>query len=775
MDILSECFSFLSEFKQFIIYKVIAENDKNIKQPVNYITGLTHSPFDSNIWTDSKTAIISAKLMGANYGVGFVLTEDDPFFLLDIDKCYDPIKKEWSQVSKHLLSKFRGAAVEISTSKQGLHIIGTCEQINHSCKNKEYGIELYTKNRFIALTGINVIGDCSKNCTNEIKELALSYFNPSQSTQDFWWSNEPVSQWKGHADDNELIEFALKSQSSKSIFGDGINFSDLWNANEEALSRAYASSTGDIFDRSSADAALALHLAFWTGKNAQRILELMWKSKLMRPKWDRKDYLPRTIRAACGRSNKVANYIKDTMKVANPNNTEKTQEGQVLSSYFLTLSSQKEYFKNCVYICDEDSIFIPGGHVLNQSRFNAMYGGKVMTLDTTNQKIAKSPWEAFLMTRGPKNPKVHGACFKPVLKPGEIIEEENELLVNTYWPLNIPYVPGDITPFLNHMKLLLQNKEDEIILLSYMAAIVQYLGVKFQWCPFIQGVEGNGKTFFSKCIEYAVGKRYTQSPRADQISSKFNDWQYRSLFVMVEDIYVPAYGEETLEILKPMITSTRGMIEPKGGKKVMRDICCNYILNSNHKDGIRKAKDGRRFSMFYTAQQSEDDLKRDKIDRVYVKNLYDWAESGGYANVAYFLKNFDIPDEYNPTLCARAPATSSTSSAISQGLGMIEQEINEMIEKGAYGFKGGWVSSISLDNLLVLLKVNKQIPPNKRRDLMKNIGYDIHPMLKDGRLPTLIPLEGGKPRLYIKEGSEHMKLRTSQEIAKTYMEDQRNT
>ena len=42
-------------------------------------------------------------------------------------------------------------------------------------------------------------------------------------------------------------------------------------------------------------------LAFWTGRDCERIRALMNKSALARDKWEREDYLPRTILGAVGR------------------------------------------------------------------------------------------------------------------------------------------------------------------------------------------------------------------------------------------------------------------------------------------------------------------------------------------------------------------------------------------------------------------------------------------------------------------------------------------
>jgi P4 family phage/plasmid primase-like protien len=96
----------------------------------------------------------------------------------------------------------------------------------------------------------------------------------------------------------------MHSQSSAAAFGTRASFADLWSAKPEALARAYPAE-GRPYDASSADAALAQHLAFWTGKDCERIQRLMKLSSLVREKWSRVDYLPRTILGAVGRQNEV--------------------------------------------------------------------------------------------------------------------------------------------------------------------------------------------------------------------------------------------------------------------------------------------------------------------------------------------------------------------------------------------------------------------------------------------------------------------------------------
>jgi hypothetical protein len=325
------------------------------------------------------------------------------------------------------------------------------------------------------------------------------------------------------------------------------------------------------------------------------------------------------------------------------------------------------------------------------------------------------------------------------------------------------------------MALVLPNEGDRRILLSYMAACVQYKGLKFQWAPLLQGAEGNGKTLFTRAVIHAVGRRYAHMPPAEEISEKFNSWLFNTIFIGIDDIKVAENKRELLEILKPMITSDWQSCRLMNTERTMRDVCCNFIFNSNHKDAIRKTRNDRRFCVFYTAQQSKADIARDGMDGDYFPTMYDWLlNQGGYEIVNDMLQTYEIDERYNPAgQCQTAPDTSSTGEVITASLGSAEQEILEAIDEGRVGFCGGWVSSIAVERLLHELRLARAIPPNKRREMLRDIGYDWHPALKEGRVNNPIAIdEGKKPRLFIKAGHISINLTQPGEVVRAYLKEQ---
>jgi hypothetical protein len=770
----------LGDYRQFILYIIQASTSrpgKTDKFPVDYRSGAVANAHDPAIWTDASTACATAAALGPGYGVGFVFTEQDPFFFVDIDHCAQA-DGTWSPVAQQLMGAFNGAAVEVSASGRGLHIFGRGTAAPHASRNDTYGLEFYTANRFVALTGANAIGDARTDHTAALAWLTASYFPPREQLHGSEWTTGPCEGWTGPTDDDELIRRAIASQSSRSVFGSAISFADLWDCNVTALAKHFPDPVR-AYDASRADASLAQRLAFWTGRDCERMQRIMERSGLRRDKWLRDDYLPRTISVAASQQRDVMTErtpqpMPESTPLAEP---EAPQQTATTGSTFLDFTQQRELFAGCVYVLDAHKVLIPGGRMLQPEQFKAHFSGRSFPLDIANQKVTRNAWEAFNDSQALQKPEAETACFRPDQKPGAVIYENGESSVNTYWPVKVPRAVGDVTPFTQHLARILPDERDRSIVLSFMAAIVQHKGIKFQWAILLQGAPGNGKTMLSRCVQQAVGFKYSHFPTAQNIASPFNAWLAGNIFIGVEDIYVPEAKEDVLQALLPMITNDYIEIQNKGVDQTTQFVCANFILNANRQGSIRKTVDDRRYAIFHTAQQTRADCIRDGMGGDYFPNLYAWlrgdgkyrGQPSGYSIVTELLHTYPIAAEFDPSSgCQVAPGTSSTDEAIAASLGRVEQEVLEAIEQGTPGFANGWVSSLQLDHLLERVRASNMIPHNRRRELLKSIGYDWHPGLPQGRVNNTVAPDNGRPRLFVKAGSPQSMLTGAAEIARAY-------
>jgi hypothetical protein len=784
--------------KIFILYRVEPRLDgKTDKIPTDPATGRNVTGQDPAQWMLPHEALLWAQQWNANkppgvmgYGVGISIYEGSQLFALDFDQCRAP-NGGWLPHVVNFEARFPGAYRETSVSANGRHIIGCYSGTipAHRTKNKTYKMEAYTRGRFIALGMLDAEGVVLTDCTKPLNAFLAEFF-PEVEDADHGneWTDKPCAEWKGPTDDSQLIARALKSYGLKALAGGGAPFVDLWRANGEILAKVFPSSTGQPWDGSSADMALSNHLAFWTGKDCARMLRLMWQSALVRDKWHREDYLPRTILDSCGSQGDVyqekepsPNAIPEAAPPVSPPIPPPPPElnltiqvvgpmpippppGPVIVELpegylppvgeYCGIQTLKQLFKGMCYVQENHAIQLPDGSSTSKERFDSMYGGPQYAMTADGQKPTKSAWDAYTLSEIHRFPRVEAQYFRPQDALGHIRTKEGRREINMYKPANVRRVAGDPALFLDLISRMLPNGNDAQILTYYMAACCQNLGTKFTWWPFVQGAKGNGKTTLGKVLEYCMSQKYTHWAKADQLGEKFNSVLVGKLLVVVDEMYSDD-ARQLQEILKQMVTADRIEVRPMYAEKTMKEVCFNGLLFSNHQNGVRIDLDERRYAPLFCAQQSKADRIKHGLTGDYFIRLRRWLwgdDSEGAAIVFDYLSTLEIPDELNPaTECIYAPTTTSTELAATASLGGVEQEIVEAIKQEHVGFRGGWVSSVAVDFLLARVGKDKAIPRNARRNIILGLGYEPHPSLPSGMLNTPEP-DGTRPYLYVAKG-----------------------
>lgn len=697
--------------------------------------------------------------------LGFVLSEADPFFCLDIDKCRDG--GNWSAASLALINALPTSVVEVSLSGEGLHAWGSCTDLPHACDNDTLGAEFYTKYRAMALTGdvaasTNTI---ETDCTLDVMSLVAQHFPREE--------REVKRNGEG-----AKVEDLEKARDAIKFIDPALNYNE-WLGNCMALHAAGVEADAELLAWEIAQEYTALSPKYIPG-----YLDHKWGSfhadggLTLGTLFHHAKAGGYKTREEIDAAAAFAAFRTDTPPPPPPGlgavepdivvEVEQRETGIRYPTDYLPI------FGAMVYIASLHSIWTPDGQILDQKRFDAHYSGYQYALDQEARKCVDSPWEAFFKCRIYKFKRVRQNCFRPDLATGAIVTREGRTAVNTYYPIPVASREGDVSVFLTHLAKLLPDERDRTILLSYMAAVVQFPGKKFQWAPLLQGWEGNGKTFLTHALEQAVGEIYTHYPQAQDLDNKFNAWMVGKLLIAVEDIHVPGHKANVIEVLKPMITGKRAPIQGKGSDQVTMSVCANFMFNSNHRNALGYAVKGRRYCVFFTAQQESTDLERDGMTGGYFKALYDWAESGGgFAAVTHYLKNYPIAAEFNPAgTCTVAPRTSTYAEVMEEAAGVVEQELIAATLEGRLGFVEPWISSQAVDKLLRETKLESRVPRNKRRALIESLGYVRHPHLHDGRTNNSVLPDGARTTLFVKTGHPVLELTGAAAIADRYSKTQ---
>lgn len=235
----------------------VCYNDK--KQPINPNTGHYAKPNDSSTWGSYEEALYMSDMK--DLGIGFVIGDTD-YIAVDIDDL-----KENEVIAREFIQSL-ASYTEYSPSGNGIHIwIKGKININ---RYRKKGVEVYDKSspRYLTVTG-NVVGEYKEinNTTDELMKLHKKYIDNDPKKDNI--INLPVKLID--LDEREIIE-KIKESKQKDLFNElyGGNWDKVYNSQSEA------------------DLALANILAFWTGKDYQKMDNIFRNSSLMREKWDEK-------------------------------------------------------------------------------------------------------------------------------------------------------------------------------------------------------------------------------------------------------------------------------------------------------------------------------------------------------------------------------------------------------------------------------------------------------------------------------------------------------
>ena len=226
---------------------------------------------DSSTWGTLEEAI--AAYQGGGYdGIGFQLAP--PFVGVDLDGCRDRETGFIDDGAQAIIDRLN-SYTEVSPSGRGIHIFVTGELPPGRRRTK--GVEVYDRDRYVTVTGWHVMGTplTAEPRSTELEALHVRLFGSHQSTVSLppakaVWPTTPHASASVPAE--ELIG-RIKASSN------GDRFERLWRGEWEDVTEYPSQSEAD-FD------LCRTFLAFWTGKDAERMDQLFRLSGLYRPKWD---------------------------------------------------------------------------------------------------------------------------------------------------------------------------------------------------------------------------------------------------------------------------------------------------------------------------------------------------------------------------------------------------------------------------------------------------------------------------------------------------------
>lgn len=224
------------------------------------------------------------------YVDGFGIAVTNGFSAIDIDHC---VSEDGclSDTAEEICTSMKSYA-EKSPSGSGIRIIFKSPNLvydkeKYYIKNPNNGIEIYTEgstNRFVTITGNTLYGYPIIENAEALQHILDKYMlRPVQPKR----AETEAAPTAVNIPAEDILSKAMRNYKFFSLFnGDMSSYNN---------------------DHSSADLALCNMLAFWTGKDPQKMDEFFRKSALYRDKWNRDDYRNETIAKAIASCNEVYN------------------------------------------------------------------------------------------------------------------------------------------------------------------------------------------------------------------------------------------------------------------------------------------------------------------------------------------------------------------------------------------------------------------------------------------------------------------------------------
>lgn len=281
---------------RWVLWKAVPKKKKNgteyrDKEPRKAVAPTRcASSTNSTTWAEfnvAREAYQRYRGDGMTDGIGFVLGED--WLGIDLDDVLDSDNKLLPAAAAIVATL--DSYTEVSPSGKGLKIFlrGT---VPGSRKNLADGlnVEIYPSDRYFTVTGCQWPGAATSVATADGERLAEVMR---------LWNQLDTKAGKKKAAAQPAKSPAISTKAA-SVAADGVSDDELIDVAHRVcrgFPALWAGQSGD--DESADDMALANHLSWMCGPNEEaRVRRLMEKSGLKREKWEREDYLPRTIAKA---------------------------------------------------------------------------------------------------------------------------------------------------------------------------------------------------------------------------------------------------------------------------------------------------------------------------------------------------------------------------------------------------------------------------------------------------------------------------------------------
>ena len=553
---------------------------KPTKTPYSVLTGNLASVTNPKDWATFEQAIAALEAGGYD-GVGFVLTADDPFAGIDLDHCLDPstgVIEPWALSIIDQLHSY----TERSPSGTGIRIfvLGKLPP----GRRRKGPIEFYDDQRYLTLTGDHLPNTPT---TIEDRHATLQLVHAAHFPK-------PNPNGNGSRPPHPITEEDQVRLARMFASESGTKIQDLWNGE-----------WGKYFpSQSEGDASLCCTLAFWFGRDLERMDRVFRQSGLMREKWDSR--------------RGDSTYGADCIANACAKVKESYQESDAT-----VLELNKQYAVvwmggDCVILREH---LAPDTGLLDVSFCSK---GALQLFHAADPKVGRVNRVEFWL-RHPKHRTYDGLVFQPGLTPSD------PKFYNLWQGFAVEPQPGDCSLYLTHLEENICSGDKALYryLLAWMANIVQTPGTRPGVAIVLRGKQGTGKGVFAKGFGRLFAPHFAHITNSHQLVGRFNALLKKAVLVFADEAFWA--GDKQAEgTLNALVTEETHNIEPKGIDPFSVKNFMHLIVASNHEWVIPASSEARRWLVL--------DVSEAKLqNHTYFKDIDTQMNNGGREALLYKL------------------------------------------------------------------------------------------------------------------------------------------
>lgn len=616
---------------QWINWELEYRNEAWTKTPKNARTGRNAAVDDPETW--APFAVASSK----SDKLGFVLTGDDDFFFIDIDKARDPATGNISAWAEPFVDRLQDLTYgEFSPSGTGFKFIGRgrLPGDQHVKTMRDGGrIEFFAAKKYTTITGHRLeespatLEDCQR-----VLDALYAEFWPEVETEPTPSSSNGKRPTCSDGDILELASNAENGAKFRRLFYDGslVDYGD---------------------DESSADLGLLCMLAFYTKDQAQ-LERLFGRSALgQRGKWtDREDYRKRSLKKALELTTEqyaphrepllagvsVEEFLRQWTNGQHEKDIPDQPEPQASNLSIDEFAS---------YLPERKYIYRPTGKIWEPAGINRAFPPIKEGKTTIKQSdLIDESCPVHDLTWAPGEPQIIEGRF---LDHGGWLAKSGARVYNSYRaPLPCR---GDIDQadrWLDHLARVYPDDASHIV--DWLAHQVQRPGEKLNHALVLGGAQGIGKDTILEPVRRAVGAWNCGEVSPTELLGRFNAFLKNVLLRVSElrdlgDRDRFGFYEHTKTLIAAPPDTV--IIDEKNIRAYRVPNLVGVIFTTNHRtNGLYLPADDRRHFVAWSECIPED------FSSDYWTNLYRWFAEGGSDHVMAYLLAVDLA-----TFDAKAP------------------------------------------------------------------------------------------------------------------------